>query len=269
MQMPQFKEVGFTFDGIASADYGFYIVNASDSNDNEIGLKKNIIEEDNNQTTKSFYGVSYEEFTFTVDICKSNPNYDIREIQKITQDDMNFLSKWLLRPKEYKVFSSNQNRDIYYYAMFIDMKETDMGSTNYVTLTMRLNAGFSYSSVLHHQYMVTGSKTITISAKSNVDEYIYPDISIKTLGGVNQTIRIVNETLGEAMELTNLPSDLTFICYSEDMKHILCVEQPTMNMRPLFNKQWLRIMGDSINNVRVEGNCEIDIYFQNKIAIQH
>ena len=40
--MPQFKEFGFSFDGIQSSDLGYYIVNATDSNDNILGLKKSI-----------------------------------------------------------------------------------------------------------------------------------------------------------------------------------------------------------------------------------
>lgn len=267
--MPQFKEFGFTFDGIQSSDLGYYIVNATDSNDNILGLKKSINEEDIKQSTKAFYGIALEEFEFEIDICKANPSYDLSEIKQITEDDLRFLNKWLIMPREYKVFSSDQNRDIYYYAMFTGIKEKDFGNVNYLTLTMRLNAGFSYSAVMHHQHVVTGDKTFDISTKSNVDDYIYPDIDIKTTGGVNQTLRIINETLGETMEFWNIPSGVTLKCYNEDMKYIKCVEQPTLNMRPLFNAQWLRVMGDSVNTIRVEGNCEIDIYFQNKIAIQH
>ena len=417
--MPQFKELGFTFNNIRSSDLGYYIVNATDSNDNLLGLKKTIKEEDNNQSTKAFYGISLEEFEFEIDICKSKPNYEVGELEKITENDLRFLNKWLIMPREYKVFSSDQNRDIYYYAMFTGVQEKDFGTVNYLTLTMRLNAGFSYSAVMHHQYTVTGSKTFDILTKSNVDEYIYPDITIKTMGNVlvngnpkpnhldgwyvaggaswftqyedigianvnnyeayaysptsrvkpntkytfkgymmiennvasgqvyaigmdetgkevwwsllvqvnekhewkdmranfttpenvkylkiridnegcsdasqgfycvffkelqivegdtpkdhwvDSSIRITNNTLGETMELKNLPSGYRFECYSEDMKLIKCLDDEMMNMRPHFNKTWLRLLGDSTNNITIEGECEIDIYFQNKIAIQH
>ena len=267
--MPQFKELGFTFNNIQSSDLGYYIVNASDSNDNLLGLKKTIKEEDNNQSTKAFYGISLEEFEFEIDICKSKPNYEVSELEKIAEDDLRFLNKWLIMPREYKIFSSDQNRDIYYYVMFTGIQEKDFGTVNYVTLTMRLNAGFSYSAVMHHQYTVTGSKTFDILTKSNVDEFIYPDISISVLGSGAETIRITNNSIGETMELKDLPSGYRFECYSEDMKLIKCLDDEMMNMRPRFNKVWLRVMGDSVNNITVEGNCKIDIYFQNKIAIQH
>lgn len=267
--MPQFKGLGFTFNGIQSSDLGYYIVNATDSNDNMLGLNKTINEEDIKQSTKAFYGITLEEFEFQIDICKANPNYDIDEIKQITEEDMRFLNKWLIMPREYKIFSSDQNRDIYYYAIFTSVQEKDFGRVNYLTLTMRLNAGFSYSSVMHHLYTVSTNKTFSILTKSNVDEYIYPDITIKTKGGKSQTIRITNNSLGETMELKDLPSDYTFECYNEDMKLIKCIQDSNMNMRTRFNKQWLRLLGDSTNSITVEGNCEIDIYFQNKVAIQH
>ena len=54
--MPQFKEMGFTFNGEESRDKGFFIVNVtnSDQHENEIGLKKSIQEVDNNNITKTF-----------------------------------------------------------------------------------------------------------------------------------------------------------------------------------------------------------------------
>ena len=71
------------------------------------------------------------------------------------------------------------------------------------------------------------------------------------------------------MTLTNLPSGYVFTCYNEDMKHIVCHNDPTMNMRERFNKQWLRLLGDSKNVLTITGSCSIDIFYQNKIAIQH
>ena len=46
--MPQFMSLGFTFNGIASADVGYYIVNMDSSGTNALGLSKSIEEEDNN-----------------------------------------------------------------------------------------------------------------------------------------------------------------------------------------------------------------------------
>ena len=269
--MAQFRHLGFTFDGIYGPDLGYYIVNMDSSDENELGLKKNIVEEDNKNTTKTFYGVEYEEFTFRVDICKLDTTLTYRRALEMTEQDIKFINNWLMKPKDYKIFSSEQNRDVYYYAMFIDMTETWVGNKNYITLNMRLNAGFSYSAVAHNYCEVQNLlEDIEIYTHSTVDEYIYPDVQITVNGtGKNNTISITNETLGETMTLTNLPSGYVFTCYNEDMKHIVCHNDPTMNMRERFNKQWLRLLGDSKNVLTITGSCSIDIFYQNKIAIQH
>ena len=266
--MAQFMNLGFSFDGLSGADLGYYIVNM-DSGSNRLGLSKQIEEEDNNHSTKTFYGVKLGEFTFTINIVKMPPNHSSYTILEMTEDDINFINNWLLKPKTYKVFSSDQNRDIYYYAMFTDMDETRIGTKGYLTLTMRLNAGFAYSSVIHHENVITSGelRDIQIATKSSVDEFVYPDINL-IIEKENSNITIINETIGESMELTNLPIG-TYICYNEDMKHIDCIENPTLNMRLHFNGEWLRLLGNSVNNISVIGDCKIDIYFQNKIAIQH
>lgn len=264
--MAQFMSLGFTYDGLAGEDLGYYIVNMS-GDSNELGLKKSIEEGDNNHSIKTYYGVKYNEFSFSIDIVKMPPNHSSYEILPITEEDINFLNKWLLKPKDYKVFSSDQNRDIYYYAMFTSMKETRIGTRGYLTLEMRLNGGFAYSSIIHHQYVVNIlENNIRINTKSTVDDYIYPDIILTVEDTSN--IEIKNETLGESMVFENLPSG-TYMCYNEDMKHIQDITNPKKNLRPYFNGEWLRLIGNGVNILSVSGSCKIDICFQNKIAIQH
>lgn len=265
--MPQFMNLGFTFDGLSGSDLGYYIVNMDSGGSNALGLDKSINEEDTGHTTKAFYGVKLEEMTFSIDIVKMPPNHSHYTILEITEEDIHFLNNWLIKPQTYRIFSSDQNRDVFYYAMFLDMKETRIGTKGYITLQMRLNSGFAYSSAIHHMFSVDGALyDIRIETKSTVDEYVYPDISFKTSGG---NVTITNESIGESMILTNLPSG-EYICYNEDMKHIDCVTDPSLNMRMRFNGNWLRLLGNSANILTITGDCEqIDIYFQNKIAIQH
>ena len=89
--MAQFRHLGFTFDGIYGPDLGYYIVNMDSSDENELGLKKNIVEEDNKNTTKTFYGVEYEEFTFRVDICKLDTTLTYRRALEMTEQDIKFM----------------------------------------------------------------------------------------------------------------------------------------------------------------------------------
>lgn len=273
--MPQFKEMGFTFNGVDSRDRGYYIVNmsGSDEQENEIGLKKSIQEVDNNGITKSFTGVKYTEFTFSIDIMKMEQRTSAKDAilyrpVVMNESDIAYLNRWLMKPTDYKQFISEQNSDIIYYVMFIDMKETIIGKYNYVTVTMRLNGGFAYSTTQYDMiHRVRGTETIPIETFSTVDEYIYPDIEITMVGGTQVTIR--NDNLNEEMVLTNLTDGYTYICYNEGMKFIKCVQDEKVNMRNKFNKVWLRLDGYEYNMITVEGNCDIKIYFQNRLAIQH
>ena len=94
---------------------------------------------------------------------------------RMEESDFNFINNWLMKPKEYKQFISHQNKDIIYYAMFTDMRETIIGSYNYITLTMRLNSGCAYSTVIENTFRVKGTMVIhgeEYDTNGNVVEYL-------------------------------------------------------------------------------------------------
>lgn len=263
--MAQFRNVGFTFDGINAEDLGYYIVSLDSKNSSVLGTNRTIKEEDTNNFAKSFQGVKYNDFTFEITITKANKNKAL----PITEEDIFFLNNWLMKPEDYRIFISHQNRDILYYALFTEMSDVRFAQrTGYVTLKMRLSSGCSYSTVAHHAHRVAPNHTIEIYNKSNVEDYVYPDVNFITRFESNNGIRIINQTLGETMEFWNLPPNHEFMCYNEGLKQVVCVTNGELNMQPLFNKKWLRLAYGR-NVIRIEGTCDIDIFFQNKIAIQN
>lgn len=263
--MAQFRNVGFTFDGINAEDLGYYIVSLDSKNSSVLGTNRTIKEEDTNNFAKSFQGVKYNDFTFEITITKANKNKAL----PITEEDIFFLNNWLMKPEDYRIFISHQNRDILYYALFTEMSDVRFAQrTGYVTLKMRLSSGCSYSTVAHHAHRVAPNHTIEIYNKSNVEDYVYPDVNFITRFESNNGIRIINQTLGETMEFWNLPPNHEFMCYNEGLKQVVCVTNGELNMQPLFNKKWLRLAYGR-NVIRIEGACDIDIFFQNKIAIQN
>lgn len=264
--MAQFRNVGFTFDGINAEDLGYYIVSLDSKNSSVLGTNRTIKEEDTNNFAKSFQGVKYNDFTFEITITKAKKNKTL----PITEEDIFFLNNWLMKPEDYRIFISHQNRDILYYALFTEMSDVRFAQrTGYVTLKMRLSSGCSYSTIAHHKYTMEHYKTIEIYNKSNVGEYIYPDVNFITrhTSGTAK-VKIENQTLGEVMEFTSLPSGIEVMCYNEGLKQVVCVSDETINLRPNFNKKWLRLAYGR-NVIKVTGNCTIDIFFQNKIAIQN
>lgn len=263
--MAQFRNMGFTFDGINAEDLGYYIVSPDDNNTSILGTNRSIREEDSNNFAKSFQGVKYNELSFEISITKLNK----KGFLPFTEEDIFFLNNWLMKPEEYKIFISHQNRDILYYVLFTEMSDVRYAQgTGYITLKMRLSSGCSYSTVAHHQYRVASSQTFEIYNKSNVEHYIYPDVNFITRFESNNGIRIINKTLGETMEFWNLPPNHEVMCYNEGLKQVMCITNGELNIQPLFNKKWLRLAYGR-NVIRIEGACDIDIFFQNKIAFQN
>ena len=265
--MAQFKNIGFTFDGVSGEDLGYFIVNTGSDNGAVMGTSRTIQEEETNNFAKSFQGVKYNAHTFEITIAKVKKNGDA---SPITEEDIFFLNNWLLKPNDYRIFISHQNRDILYYAIFTEATDYLNGRRQgYIKLKMRLSSGCSYSTVAHHKYTMEHYKTIEIYNKSNVEEYIYPDVNFITRHASGTAkVTIENQTLGEVMEFKSLPSGIEVMCYNEGLKQVVCLSDKTINLRPNFNKQWLRL-AYGCNVIKVTGNCTIDIFFQNKIAIQN
>lgn len=264
--MAQFRNIGFTFDGINAEDLGYYIVSLDSKNSSVLGTNRTIKEEDTNNFAKSFQGVKYNDFTFEINITKVKK----QKPQPITEEDVFFLNNWLMKPEEYKIFISHQNRDVLYYVLFTEMSDVRLAQQKgYITLKMRLSSGCSYSTVAHHNMQVTTTYTMDIYNKSNVGQYIYPDINFITqFSTAKGNIKITNETLGETMEFKNLPTASEFMCYNEGIKQVVSVTDKDLNVQPLFNKKWLRLAYGR-NRIKVQGQCQMDIFFQNKIAIQN
>lgn len=264
--MAQFKNIGFTFDGVSGEDLGYFIVNTGSDSGAVMGTSRTIQEEETNNFAKSFQGVKYNAHTFEITIAKVKKNGDA---SPITEEDVFFLNNWLLKPNDYRIFISHQNRDVLYYVIFTEATDYLNGRRQgYIKLKMRLSSGCSYSTVAHHAHKVAPNHTIEIYNKSNVEDYVYPDVNFITRFESNNGIRIINQTLGETMEFWNLPPNHEFMCYNEGLKQVVCVTNGGLNLQPLFNKKWLRLAYGR-NVIRIEGTCDIDIFFQNKIAIQN
>lgn len=265
--MSQFKNIGFTFDNINGEDLGYYVVSTSSNGESYMGVSKKIVEEDTSNFAPSFQGVTYDTVEFNLTIAKINK---IGNAVPISEEDIFFLNNWLLKPQDYRIFISHQNRDVLYYAIFTKASNFLNGAREgYINLTMRLSSGCSYSTVAHHNMQVVDSYTIDIYNKSNVEQYVHPDVNFITkFYSKTGNIKIVNETLGETMQFTDLPTEGEFMCYNEGLKQVVCVTNKDFNVQPHFNKQWLRLAYGR-NRITVYGQCHIDIFFQNKIALQN
>lgn len=263
--MGYFKDMGFTFNGRRSSDYGLCIVSigGNSTQTSPFGVERTVEEEQTNSYIPNYKGVKYTTPTLDISLTKvrnGNPTpFNSQELFDINQ--------WLMGSNEYLPFVSDDNKDVIYYVMFTKGSKYENGlREGYLNLTMKLNCGSAFSTISHHQYRVQESKVVEIYNKSNVDKYIYPDIEFQLLGD-SQNITITNLTLGEEMSFTNLPKESHIMCYNDGLKSLVCMNDKEYNVRPQFNKKWLRLMYGK-NLIRIDSECKIDISLQNRIALQ-
>lgn len=260
--MAQFRHEMFTYDGVNSRDYNLYICRTGTGESRLFGADRTIKEEESNNFIPTFQGVKYNAPTIRITlVCADNKG----KVIPLDEERCFAINKWLFQD-EYKPFTSYDNKDILYYAIFTKGANYEVGcKKGYLELEMRLDSGCAYSNLIYHSYVVNGSKTVEVINKSNIEKYSYPDVEFKILSGNSITVR--NDTLGISMEFTNLPNKCHAYCYNEGLKHIVDKTNPDNNLRDNFNKVWLKTMYGA-NQITITGHCEINIISQNKIAIQ-
>lgn len=260
--MAQFRHELFTYDGKSSRDYNLYVCKTDTDGSRLFGANKSIKEEENYGFIPTFQGVKYNSPTINITIICADDRGNAIPLD----DERCFeINKWLFQD-EYKPFTSYDNRDIIYYAIFTKGTNYDINKRKgYLELEMRLDSGCAYSNITYHTFNVSGSKTVNVTNKSNVTEYLYPDVEFVLSGG--NSVEIRNNTLGETMSFNNLPSNCHVYCYNEGLKHIVDINNPDVNLRENFNKVWLKL-AYGVNSITITGDCEISIINQNKIAIQ-
>ena len=69
------------------------------------------------------------------------------------------------------------------------------------------------------------------------------------------------------MEIRNLPSDVHHILIqNERLKHIKDVDNPSLNMRPYFNKVFIHL-AYGVNNIKITGVGKVRLISQAKLTL--
>lgn len=260
--MGYFKNMYFTYNGKSSKEFDLIICNVGDSSSTNMTGIERTVKEETGEFKPVFKGFNYTSPTINITLSKMKDGY----ASSITDDDMHKINQWLFGDDNYHPFISDDNKDIVYYVAFTKANKWTNGlKQGYINLTMRLDSPCAYSPIKHNKYRVTGSKTFDVISKNNVGKYVEPDIEIKTRNAT--TVKIKNVTTGEEMVLSDLSSGLHIYCYNEDMKQLVCKSNPTLNLRPNFNKQWIKLVYGK-NIIQVTGECDIDVISQDRIALQ-
>ena len=298
----QFRIDNFKFDGKYLSDFGFAVVNVSEStNTRKIGLTRSISTTEIADGYRVIDSISPTTQSFDIIISKldsyGNP-------LSITRDDLEQLTTWLFMPTDYKEFipltegdlrkkqitkiaiSSNEDsvneddkyiivnlfdrqpdENIRYYGIFTDGTQTYLNkmSQGYITLTLEIDSNHAYLDEIVNTYQVSGEKTITIESRGNIKEYCYPDIEFN-VNGVSFTIE--NLTTGDKVQFSNLDSkSKNGIIYGDGIMTVISKTDATVNMREKSNKKFLRLKHGT-NQIKITGDGTFTISFQPRISLR-
>lgn len=264
--MRAFRMQYFKYKGISSRDFGLVVVSlGNDTSPNFYGLDRSVVTEDSGGIVPLFKGFNYNCPQLTITMAKLNE--DFTKLAPISKEDEFKINQWLFGDEEFHPLQSDDNDDVVYYAAFIKAeKYLNYFRHGYITATIQLDSPCAYTPIRHNNYLVrNGEKMFEINCKTNVEKFNYPDIEF-ILKGDNQSVKITNLTLNETMEFKDLPKGSHIYCFNDGLKQIVCVNDKDLNVRPYFNKVWTRMVYGK-NLFKVEGNCDIDIIAQYKLAL--
>lgn len=262
--MKAFREFYIKYKGRSSRDFDLVVVSVgNDTSPNLFGLERNIQQDDSGGIVPIFKGFKYTCPSLSITFAKINGI----KLMPISQEDEFKIAQWLFGDEDYHPLQSDDNDEIIYYGAFVKSEKYTNGlRQGYIKTTFKLSSPCAYSPIRHNNYYVRdGVKIFEIDCRTNVEKYHYPDVEFKLIGD-NTDIKITNVTLNETMEFKNLPKETHLYCYNEGLKEIVCKNDKDLNARPNFNKEWLRLRYGR-NLIKVEGNCDIDILAQYKLAI--
>ena len=258
-----FKSPHFTFDGISSKDFQLRICRVGNGNETGVfGVDRTIEEETGSGLVPIFKGVKYNSVSISITLIKTDGDVAL----PFTEQDKFEIVKWLFRD-EYKTFTTEDKKDVVYYVMFTKGSNYENAlKQGYINLTMRLNAPFGYTNITTNPASVEGETMIELFNRSNVGEFIYPDIEFKT-GQVITDVVIENLSTGDVMTFTDLPTESHVYCYNEDLKQFLMKNNPSYNVRKHYKGNWLKLAyGRNLIRVRSK-DCQIKLIAQSKIAL--
>lgn len=254
----QLRGSTISFNGVNSSRYGLYLCSIDGDGTRSFGVTRSV--EGENGTIKS---ISEEVKTIEIQLVKLGGSFN--DPTPLTDEDLEKISHWLFSPQEYKPLMVD-NKSVVYYGMFVDGSIWQNGANQgYLTLQFQMDSGHGYSVVQNTDIRVNGTRNITLNSKHTVGRYSEIDIEIELAN--NQTSLVIeNLTTGQKLELKNLPSDCKHIrVYNEGLKHVANVANPSQNLRPYFNKEFIHLAYGT-NNIRITGIGKVRFISQAKLT---
>lgn len=254
----QLKGSTISFNGINSSRYGLYLCSVGGSEDRSFGISRSVEAEDG-----GIKSITSEVKTIEIQLVKLGGQF--YDPMPLTDEELEDISHWLFSPEEYKpLMVDNQSK--VYYGIFVDGSIWQNGAKQgYLTLQFQLDSGHGYGVLQNTDVRVNGSRTITLNSRHTVGKYNEIDIEIE-LANNETALTIENLTTGQKMTLKNVPQNCRHIrIYNDKLKHIANVDNPSQNLRPYFNKEFIHLSYGT-NTIKVTGVGKVRFISQAKLT---
>lgn len=259
-----FKSPFFKFNGKSSRDFQLRIcqVGTKDST-SPFGLARTIEKETDYGFSTSIKSIKYNDVTIDLTLVKTDGNIAL----PFSEDEKFEIISWLFQD-DFKPFISDDDESKIYYVLFTKGSNYQNAlKQGYINLTMQLNAPCAFSPINTGYFVVDGEQLIEITNKTNVGTYSEPDLEFQLLGETT-SFKIENLNTGDVMSFEGLEKGSHVQCYNEGMKQVICVNDPSMNLRKfMVDKKWLRL-ARGVNHLRITTeSAKVAIVGQSKIAL--
>lgn len=262
--MAQFNGWTITYNGINSERFNLFLCDVGNKGERTIGVQQSVETESVEGDVPIFKKLKRTLPTVELQLIKmSRKSKPI----PITEEDMFQINRWLFSVEENKPLMID-HKDIVYYGVFINGSTWQNSSKlGYITLQFQMASPYGYSVLKNSEFRVSGSKAVILSSKHNVGKYNEIDIEF-ILDEGQTTLIIENETTGQRMEFTDLDSSCRHAyVYNEGMKHVVSKSNPSVNMIPKFNREFIHLAyGD--NRIKIIGHGRVRFISQAKVLLQ-
>lgn len=248
----------FIFDGIASEEFNLVIANIGNSNQDSgvVGSELKIIEDRIPRRYRAIhYGTIGNEplsFPIVFSVAKDNTCLDRYDIARV--------SAWLTCHKQYKklVIDQTDLGSIYYNCIITGLKQIEIGGkTVGFEAIITCDSPFAYRIVSDTIIECADSLTTTYHCLSNVNDYYWPDMIIKTSAA---ELTISNDTDGTTFTLSGMPSGQKTITINGES--LIMESSDGTNLYDCWNvgmpKYSLRALR-GYNQLTITGACTITI----------
>ena len=262
--MAQFIGRTITFNGVNSMRFGLQLCGVDNSNEREFGFNKSIEKVTNVNGYSVISSVTKNTQTYSIQLAKLD-NYG--NPMPISDSELRMISRWLFRDDSYGnlMVETRNGEFVEYYGMFIKgsiwQNEARHG---YITVDFEMASPYGILKYQDYECDVEGEKTITIESRHDYDEFNPIDIEVEVL---SSDLTITNETTNQTIVLSRIDNSCRRLrIYNENIRHIVNIDNPTMNVKPKFNNVYMDLaFGDNV--IKIVGDCHIKFINKPKVAL--